>query len=109
MIYQFGISGQNVVAAWQNKLFPGILSVSWNWILDYICKNSCGGGGMDSVDEHADAVTDVTDADAVTLLRQFLAINTSHPSPDYQVTPLTVDGIQLFFSGVNPLAGAASG
>ena len=73
---------------------------------------------MDSVDEHddavtdvtnADAVTDVTDADAVTLLRQFLAINTSHPSPDYQVTPLTVDGIQLFFSGVNPLAGAASG
>ena len=57
---------------------------------------------MDSVDEHADAVT---------LLRQFLAINTSHPSPDYQVTPLTVNGIQLFlfFSGVNPLAGAASG
>ena len=52
---------------------------------------------MDSVDEHADAVTDVTDADAVTLLRQFLAINTSHPSPDYQVTPLTVDGIQFFF------------
>ena len=57
---------------------------------------------MDSVDEHADAVT---------LLRQFLAINTSHPSPDYQVTPLTVNGIQLFlfFSGFNPLAGAASG
>ena len=55
---------------------------------------------MDSVDEHADAVT---------LLRQFLAINTSHPSPDYQVTPLTVDEIQLFFLGVNPLAGAASG
>ena len=54
---------------------------------------------MDSVDEHADAVT---------LLRQFLAINTSHPSPDYQVTPLTVDTI-VFFSGVNPLAGAASG
>ena len=58
---------------------------------------------MDSVDEHADAVTDVPDANAVTLLRQFLAINTSPPSPDYQVTPLTVDGIQLFFFRGQPV------